>query len=114
MLDPANLNLDEVEREFTVYVWDIDPVDQEVRVVLDIATPGQTRKEGEFSVGFFDFPMIDNTRLPGDQRCAVVLTDFEEDYAVIRGVFFPASHASIREKPYFQEMLDNLMPDRET
>lgn len=33
--------------------------------------------EDEFRTGYFDFPLVDNTRLSHDQRSAVVLTDFK-------------------------------------
>jgi hypothetical protein len=67
----------------------------------------------ELSVGFFDFPFIDNIRLSNDQRLALVLKDFpEEQKAVITVVLFPGSHASLREKPFFQEIIQKLQLDR--
>ena len=56
-------------------------------------------------MGFFDFPMIDNTRLDRDQRCAVVLNAFEDTSADITVAFFPGSYASLKEKPYYQEVV---------
>jgi hypothetical protein len=63
----------------------------------------------EFWVGFFDFPMIDNTRLSDDQRCAVILTQFEEPQTKFTVVYFPGSRAGIKEKPYYDEVLQNLL-----
>ena len=68
----------------------------------------------EFTVGFFDFPMIDNTRLSHDQRCAVVLTDFYKPdstnpIANITLLAFPGSHASLKEKPYYEEIVHHLL-----
>jgi hypothetical protein len=59
--------------------------------------------------GFFQFPMIDNIRLSHDQRCAVVLTDFEENNANLEIVYFPGSRASLKEKPYYDDVLHQLV-----
>jgi hypothetical protein len=53
--------------------------------------------------------MIDNTRLGRDQRCAIVLNAFEDSSADITIVYFPGSYASLKEKPYYQEVVQNLM-----
>lgn len=60
-----------------------------------------------FWVGFFDFPMIDNIRLR-DYRCAVVLTYFDGATAQLIFVHFPGSRASLKEKPYYEEVIDQL------
>ena len=62
-----------------------------------------------FSVGFFDFPMIDNTRLSHDQRCAIVLKEFDSSTVDIALVYFPGSYASLKDKPYYQDVVDNLL-----
>jgi len=49
-----------------------------------------SRYTAEFWTGFFDFPMIDNTRLANDQRCSVVVNSFEDNSADITLVYFPA------------------------
>jgi hypothetical protein len=58
--------------------------------------------------------MIDNTRLPHDQRAAIVLNAFEDGAADITLTFFPGSYASLKEKPYFQEVLQNLTKTSES
>jgi hypothetical protein len=52
--------------------------------------------------------MIDNTRLSNDQRVAVVLTDMNPAGASLSLVYFPGSRASLREKPYYEEILKKL------
>ena len=44
--------------------------------------------------------MIDNTRLPGDRRVAVVLNSFDEHSAQITVAGFPSAYASLKEKPF--------------
>ena len=66
-----------------------------------------------FYVGFFDFPMIDNTRLNNGNGVAVVLTDFEDQFAKISLVYFPEGRASLKEKPFYDEIVERLVPERE-
>src|SRR5574341_352252 len=82
-----------------------DPKTKNIKVRLEVrrlnpkAPEDVETNEAEFGVGFFDFPMIDNTRLSHDQRCAIVLSDFTELSANISLLEFPGSHASLKEKP---------------
>jgi hypothetical protein len=83
-------------------------------VRLEIRTPednagSMETSSVEFWVGYFDFPMIDNTRLPHDQRAAVVLNAFEDGAADVTLALFPGSYASLKDKASLQEVLQNLM-----
>ena len=56
--------------------------------------------------------MIDNTRLPHDQRLAVVLNNFDPERAAPPTSPSPASpgkYAALREKPYYEEVLAKLL-----
>jgi hypothetical protein len=113
-LDEGVLTLEGVTRHFSLFVQEADPVDRELKVRLEIRTArdalGAVESSSvEFWTGYFDFPMIDNTRLGDDQRCAVVLNAFEDGGADITLVYFPGSYASLKEKPYYQEVVQNLM-----
>jgi hypothetical protein len=88
---------------------------REIRVQLEITTPRKEDTEFVHSVfwlGFFDFPIIDNTRLSHGQRCAVVLRKFQESSAEITLVYFPGSRASLKEKPYYDEVIQDLLRTR--
>jgi hypothetical protein len=61
-----------------------------------------------FHVSYFDFPMIDNTRLSRDQRAAVALNEFGEGGADLTLVFFPGSYASLKEKVSYDEVVEKL------
>jgi hypothetical protein len=113
-LEEGTLVLDSVTRHFAVIVQEADQATKELKVRLEIRTPQDTlgnfeTSSVEFWLGFFDFPMIDNTRLGHDQRCALVLNAFEDMSADITLVYFPGSYASLKEKPYYQEVVQNLM-----
>lgn len=110
------------EREFRVDALYADPKRKQIRVKLEIKTPqrnqGGSNVEAEsvdriFTVGYFDFPMIDNIRLSNGQRCAIVLKTFQgsldEGTAQITLVFFPGSRASLKEKPFYDEVIHDVL-----
>ena len=109
-----SLTLDAMHRSFRIVVLDLDPKLKEIKVRLGIRTPSgnsgaMEMNEAEFWVGFFDFPMIDNIRLSSDQRCAIILNRFDPSNADLSLVYFPGSYASLKEKPYYHEVVQNLL-----
>lgn len=106
-LEDVTLDLDGVSRRFRVTLQSVDTAQRQVHVMLEIET-GAERYVVDFDVGFFSSPMIDNTRLSNDQRVAVVLTDLNSAGANVSLVYFPGSRASLREKPYYEEILRKL------
>lgn len=117
-LDDATLTLNDITRVFSLRVLEADAQTRQLKVRLEIKTTRGNGSENEtsaaeFWVGYFDFPMIDNTRLPHDQRAAVVLNAFEEGAADITLAYFPGSYASLKEKASYQEVFQNLMKSNE-
>jgi hypothetical protein len=112
-LEPATLTLDGVPTTFGIDVLDVDRENREIRISLSIETPdpeqGRETKVATFGVSYFDFPMIDNTRLVGGQRCAVVLNSISDQSADITLVLFPGSYASLKEKPYYNEVIESVL-----
>ena len=113
-LDPGSLTLARVKREFAIVVKKVDAPAKEIQVRLAVRTPREGSTEvdtddAEFWVDYYDFPMIDHTRLSRDQRCAVVIKNFGKASARIGLVYFPGSYASLKEKPYIQEMIKDLL-----
>ncbi len=114
MLDEDSMTVDNIKRLFRVVALEADLKTRNIKVRLEVRTLGDSLQQsempnvGEFWVGFYDFPMIDNTRLSHDQRCGIVLTDLDEQSANISVIDFPGSHASLRERPYFDEIIENL------
>jgi len=98
-----------------------DTATKELNVRLRVSRPGiadvrAAEVDKSFWVGFFDFPMIDNTRLSHDQRCAIVLNEFDpkSNFAEITVVYFPGDRASLKERPYYDEVLHGLRRAQET
>ena len=115
-LPDAELTLDGVQRRFRLTLSRADTAARELRASLEVETPAQPgvaaevvgRYTAEFEIGFYSTPMIDNLRLSNDQRVAVVLTDMNRDGASLSLVYFPGSRASLREKPYYEEILQKI------
>ncbi|HKP29198.1 MAG TPA: hypothetical protein VJU15_07330 [Gemmatimonadales bacterium] len=106
-LEDVTLALDGISRRFRVTLQQVDTAQRQIHMLLEIET-GAERYAVDFDVGFFSSPMLDNTRLSNDQRVAVVLTDLNSAGANVSLVYFPGSRASLREKPYYEEILRKL------
>ena len=115
-LSDVDVTLDGIRRRFRVTLTSADTVRRELKVGLEIETPEQPgvpanavgRYAVDFDLGFYSTPMIDNTRLSNDQRVALVLSDMNQYGASLSLVYFPGSRASLREKPYYEEILRKL------
>ena len=112
-LEPAVLTLDSVQTDFSIDVVRVDRANREVLVSVSIEAPdpaqGRQTKVATFTVSFFDFPMIDNLRIAHGQRCALVLTNFSEQSAELTAVLFPGAYASLKEKPYYNEVIQSVL-----
>lgn len=109
-LDQETLTLDGTEREFMLSVLEVDPKRRELTMELGVRTPKESPivRRLTFHVSYFDFPMIDNTRLSRDQRAAVVMNEFGEGGADLTLVYFPGSYASLKEKVSYDEVVEKL------
>ena len=111
-LEPATLTLESRQATFSIDVLDFNRDTREILIGLSVETPDSTQgrqtKSATFTVSYFDFPMIDNTRLAGGDRCAVVLNGFSDQSADLTLVFFPGAYASLKEKPYYSEVIESI------
>ncbi len=112
-LEAETMTLDSLQTSFAIDVVQVNRESREVTVSLSVETPdpvlGRQTKVATFAVSFFDFPMIDNLRLAGGQRCAVVLTNFSDHSAELTTVLFPGAYASLKEKPYYNEVIQSVL-----
>ncbi|NOQ51960.1 MAG: hypothetical protein GQ578_07090 [Desulfuromonadaceae bacterium] len=67
--------------------------------------------EMKFNLDYFNFPLIDNTRLSNNQRFALVLAGFDENTVKVEGVLFPGEFSSQRDKPYLMDAIKALKRD---
>ena len=112
-LEPATLMLDSLQTTFSIDVLGVDKKNHEIRIGLTVETPdpeqGRQTKTATFILSYFDFPMIDNTRLARGQRCALVLNSFSNESADVTLILFPGAYASLKEKPYYNEVIENVL-----
>ena len=110
-------------RQFKLEIIKYDPLSHEVQVRLyvsnvlnqaeceraDLDLVQNREIDTNFWVGLFDFPMIDNTRL--DVRGALRgVADRAHPYVLsIAVAYFPGSRASLKDKPYYDEVLHDLV-----
>jgi len=109
-----DLTVEGIKRTFIIGLLGFSKEERELDVSLEVITPNKSTKvvnrvKASFLVGFYDFPMIDNTRLSNDQRCAVVLNGWSKSTVDLTLIYFPGAYASLKEKPYYQEVIQNLL-----
>jgi hypothetical protein len=117
-LEPATMGLDSLQQStIGIDILGVDRENKELEVSLSVDTPdpklGRQTKTATFTVSYFDFPMIDNTRLSGGSRCAIVLNNFSDYSADITVVLFPGAYASLKEKPYYSEVIESVRQENE-
>jgi hypothetical protein len=56
--------------------------------------------------------MIDNTRLKDGKRVALVMRSWEPGRAEVALAYFPGSRASLKEKPYYEDLVEQLRRQR--
>lgn len=111
-LDPEPVTVNGEGCEINLRVLSASQADQQLNLRLTVKAPEgrpdlpDTR--ATFDVGFFDFPMIDNTRLANGVRCAVTLSNFSDFGADLTTVCFPGEYASLKDRPYYDEVIKKL------
>lgn len=108
------------KRHFKLEALLVNKTKRQIRVKLEVRTPQNESADSKaepdhldqvFWISAFDFPMIDNTRLTHGERCAVVVK-FGKPVARFILVYFPGSRASLKEKPFFDEAMRDLLHTR--
>jgi len=114
-------------RQFQLEIIDYDQLSRQVQVRLyvsqvlnreeceqaDLDLAARKEVDTNFWVGLFDFPMIDNTRLTHSERCSVSLTGLTPDVLSVAMAYFPGSRASLKDRPYYDEVMHELVSDHQ-
>lgn len=68
----------------------------------------------EFEVSYYDTPFMNNTRLTDGSRFAITLknSDPAAKMAVLKIVIFPEEFMSLRDRPYFDEILAKVKEEK--
>ena len=107
----ADHELDNIIRSYTFTFSEVNKNRKTVKAGLEVQekdTKGVPVTEIGFELNYFNFPMVDNTRLSKNQRFALVIEDFNENTIKIAGICFRGLHASQRDKPFLDEVIDQL------
>ena len=109
-----DLVVDGIKRNFRLEILGATSATEQLQFRVTVRTEEEGRTDTtatEFWLGHFDFPMIDNIRLPHDQRLSVVLNAFDpgSGLADVTVAYFPGKYAGLREKPYYDEVLAKLV-----
>jgi hypothetical protein len=112
-LDPETITVRKATCEVRIRVLKVDDGQQQLLVRLEVRFPGSKPElpdtRAMFNVGYFDFPVIDNTRLANGLRCAVTLTNFSAGAAAdLTTICFPGEYASLKDRPYYDEVIQKL------
>jgi hypothetical protein len=111
-LDPETVTVRKQTTEVSLRVLKVDMGLQQLTVRMKVTSAGGKEElpdsRASFTVGFYDFPVIDNTRLPSGQRCAVTLSNFSPVSADMTTVCFPGEFASLKDRPYYDEVIQKL------
>jgi len=119
--------LDDIKRSFEISFRNADYAEKSVQVKLEIfefklvddpAEDSQSIEQQEkvtdleFTLDFFNFPLIDNTRLSNNQRFTLILEKFDTNTLKIAGMVFPGLYASQKDKPFLNEAIQELSQQR--
>jgi hypothetical protein len=117
-LDGESIDVEGRRCDVNLRVLGVDRRQQQVRLRLEVRAPegsnGAMDTRAVFDVGYFDFPMIDNTRLRNGVRCAVTMSAFTPQTADLTTICFPGEYASLKDRPYYDEVIQRLQRAAET
>ena len=111
------LNIDGMKREIEIQVNEHDAdnnrfqIDLYIRDLLD--EDSELFLVNQSWITLFDFPTVDSVRLSKDGRLSVSITDYDDISAVLTVALFPGQYASLKEKPYYEDILKQLQKAEE-
>lgn len=120
-IEEDKLKLDGVTRFFEITLRNADLENYTISVNMKILEiPGDESSTGiprvvanrDFNMDFFNFPLIDNTRLSSNHRFALIIEDFDHKTIELKGVLFPGVFASQRDKPFLNEAINELKANK--
>ncbi len=102
-------------REYILRFNNVDRKHHSVDVDIEIRTVGETKSvEQKFTLNFFNFPMVDNTRLSEEQRFALIMNKFEAKAIHFSAIVFPGMYSSQRDKPFIDDVIHQLRASKIT
>ena len=104
-----DVELEGINRTYSFVFSDPDKNYKSVHVDIEIQTGNEPLPvERSFDLNYFNFPMVDNTRLSLDQRFALILTDFGDKHLTVTAISFPGKYSGQRDKPFLDDVIHRL------
>ena len=106
------LEIDGLKREIQIQVIEHDPINN--RFLIDLFIKDLLEQNPKLFlvnqswITLFDFPTVESVRLSKDGRLSVSITDYDDISAVLTVALFPGQYASLKEKPYYEDILKKL------
>lgn len=103
------IELNGVKRYLELGISDVNPCKKtaEIQIIIYKDNPANPEVDRTFRLDYFNFPMVDNTRLSDNQRFAIIVEAFKtwdsDPRIEIIGIIFPSEYASLRDRPGMQE-----------
>jgi hypothetical protein len=111
-IEPGDLTVNGSPLHIELRALHLDPGLQQLEIRMKVSAtdhgPELTDSRATFHVGWYDFPLIDNTRLANDMRCAVTLSAWSATHADLTTTCFPGEFASLKDHPYYDEVIRKL------
>src|SRR5262249_45889283 len=101
------IRLESPDKKYTVHVVASNPdwKNETFKIGVNLMTNGSHDQQSygdlayNFELGWFDFPMTDNTLLPDGNRFAFNLVAVNGKAATVRLIWFPKNYFTPRERP---------------
>ena len=118
----GTLKFAEQKQHFSLYLEGVDVTRERLNMTMIINDNHGGNPPLKFWVDYFDFPMINNTRIEGGNRIAVVLNEFNAKWSQNNGegkridgagmitvIGFPEAYASLKDRAFLQDLLEQLV-----
>ncbi len=118
IVDKSQIEFDDIILKFSMTFSKFDTQEKTVRVDLLIEqilkeknnrlTVVEDKINRKFTLDYYNFPMIDNTRLLKNKRFTLVLENYKSGGISIRGIVFPGQYSSHRDRPFLSDAIEDL------
>jgi len=112
-----DIELDGIIRKYTFSFFHATEEDKSIKVEVniyilnntdDLEIESEKPVEKGFELNYYNFPMVDNTRLSSDQRFALIMTDYKKLSVDFSAIVFPGKYSSLRDKPFLDDIIHRL------
>lgn len=112
----VTLELNKIKRSISLSVSKVGSAGDELGIILFIKKYNSVDSDSafgdikpvQFRLDKYNFPMIDNTFLSEDQRCAVVLNHINKSRAQLEIILFPGKYASLKDRSDILDLIDRM------